>query len=82
MKYYRKILIKYNVLLKKIYFTAMKILKVVFHIRENIIRGYFLFRGEYQIYIIECSEKISIFHECITRVTARVEIYLLIDEKK
>ena len=43
MKYYRKILIKYNVLLKQLYFTAMKILKVVFHGRENIKRGCFLF---------------------------------------
>ena len=30
-----------------------------------IYRGYLLFLGEYQIYFIECGEKISIFHECV-----------------
>ena len=28
-------------------------------------RGYLLFWGEYQVYFIECGEKISIFHECV-----------------
>ena len=31
-------------------------------------RGYLLFRGENQIYFIECGEKISIFYECAARV--------------
>ena len=31
-------------------------------------RGYLLFGGEYQIYFIECGEKISVFHECVARV--------------
>ena len=37
--------------------------------RKNLVyRGYLLFWGEYQIYFIECGEKISIFHECVARV--------------
>ena len=35
---------------------------------SKLYRGYLLFWGEYQIYFIENSEKISIFHECVARV--------------
>ena len=32
--------------------------------------------GEYQIYVIECSKKISIFHECISYIfTSRDEYW-------
>ena len=38
------------------------------HNKMKIYRGYLLFSGVYQIYFIECSEKISIFHECVAQV--------------
>ena len=37
-------------------------------VHTKINRGYLLFRGEYEIYFIECGEKTSIFHECVARV--------------
>ena len=34
---------------------------------KQIYRGHLLFGGKYQIYLIECGGKPSIFHECIAR---------------
>ena len=55
--------------------------------RHMINRGYLLFRGEYQIYFIECGEKNQYFSrvrstsENADIFTARDEIYLVFAEK-
>ena len=48
-----------------LYIYIVKVWYIYIYIYIERERVYLLFGGEYQIYFIECGEKISIFHECI-----------------